>query len=306
MGGWKRSTRAGAAGLALAFGMLPAGWAIVVDTGPGFDVGGGWSLYDDRPATPGYQRLAARFTLTDADTISSVQGWLNWDFGGSLSFAVWNDFDGLPGSALYSVTTVLAPTGPNRPDWRGVGSLGWSLAAGDYWLVFQDTPGAGSGAMPAGAPNPMSAYASSPGLLGAEWMHADTLDFGVRINTLPEPPPAMVPEPAAWALWAAGLAVALRAGRTTQRSTRSPSSLAPAVAEMPIDHDAVASSASRRRMSRYAAWISAFSATSSTGSAGRTFTWRVKRPAPCSSSAGSASDAPWKKPMLTWAVKTLT
>jgi hypothetical protein len=196
------------AAAALLLALSPAAQALVVDTGPGADVGGGWSLYDDRPVTSGYQRLAARFTVGAADLITSVQGWMNWD-GGALSFAVLTDFQGLPGATLYSVTTALPATAWNTPDWRGVGGLNWSLSAGNYWLVFADQPGGGSGAMPGGAPMPLEAYASSPGVApGAEWMDAPTLGFGVRINTTPEPPPA-IPEPGTLLLWAVGGAALL-------------------------------------------------------------------------------------------------
>jgi hypothetical protein len=179
--------------------------ALVVDTGPGSNSGGGWSLYDDRPITTGYQFLAARFTVAAPDTITSVQGWMNWD-GGGLTFAIETDFFGLPGARLYSVSVAPAATVVNQPDWRGTGGLNWQMQAGDYWLVFEDMRHNGSGSMPGGAASPLAHYASSPGVVpGDEWMHADTLSFGVRINTIPAPPtlPPLnaVPEPAvAWML----------------------------------------------------------------------------------------------------------
>lgn len=197
------------AAAALALAALPAApaQALTVDTGPGFDVGGGWSLYDDRPATPGFQHLAARFAVEASDTITSVQGWMNWD-GGKLAFSVMSDFQGLPGARLHSATGYLAATELNRPAWRGIGSLDWSVDAGTYWLVFEDQRDPGSGSMPGGAAAPLAGYASSPGVVpGQAWMPADTLGFGVRINIAPEPPPP-IPEPATAWLWALG-AVAL-------------------------------------------------------------------------------------------------
>jgi hypothetical protein len=193
--------------------------ALVVDTGPGSNSGGGWSLYDDRPYTTGYQFLAARFTVATPDTISSVQGWMNWAYGGGMTFSVETDFQGLPGARLYSVSVLLPATVLNVPDWRGTGGLNWQLQTGDYWLVFEDMRRDGSGSMPGGAPSPLAGYASSPGVVpGDEWMHANTLNFGVRINTTPAPPtlPPLnaVPEPAvAWTL----LAGLLVLGRATRR-----------------------------------------------------------------------------------------
>lgn len=211
-----RSVLPGAA-TALFAGMLAtAAQALAIDTGPGSDFGGGWSLYDDRPGSTAYQHLAAQFTLSAADTITSVQGWMNWD-GGKLIFSVMSDFQGLPGNRLHSATGYLAATPINDPDWRGVGSLDWSLAAGSYWLVFEDHPDAGSGSMPAGAPAPLAGYASSPSVVpGEPWMRADTLGFGVRINIAPEPPPP-VPEPATAWLWALGAAALLVRRQSSRR-----------------------------------------------------------------------------------------
>lgn len=189
--------------------------ALSVDTGPGENYGGGWSLYDDRPLTNGYQSLAALFTVDEAQaTITSVQGWMNWAYGGNLTFSVRTVFQGLPGATLHSTRVAIPATILNVPDWRGVGGLDWQVQAGDYWLVFEGSRGPGSGSMPGSAPNPLATYASSPGLQGAEWMSAPTLGFGLRINVSPEPPPLpAVPEPATAVLWIGGLAVLVAAAR---------------------------------------------------------------------------------------------
>lgn len=218
---WARPTVLSA--LMLAAGLSAPARAIVIDTGAGHGAGGGATLYDDRPVTSGYQRIAARFTLSSPDLIGSVQGWVNWD-GGLLNFSVFNDFQGLPGARLLTATAALAATATNQPDWRGVGSLGWSLAAGDYWLVFEDSQQAGSGSMPGGAPSPMAGYAiGGPALPGnVDWVRADTQGFGVRVNFGPEPPPPVVAEPPALLLCAAGavwlsLTLGLRRRRGSDR-----------------------------------------------------------------------------------------
>lgn len=211
---------------ALVVALMSPAQALVLDTGPGEDYGGGWSLYDDRPSTNGYQSLAALFTVDAAqDTITSVQGWMNWAHGGVMTFSVRTVFQGLPGAVLHSTSVVLPATVLNVPDWRGVGGLNWQLQNGDYWLVFEGSRGAGSGSMPAGAPNPLAGYASSPGLLNAQWMTANTLDFGVRINTQPEPPPLVpVPEPVTAALLLSGLGIVTAATRRRREATSSPAS----------------------------------------------------------------------------------
>lgn len=208
---------------ALACALASPAHALSIDTGPGIDWGGGWSLYDDRPQTSGYQSLAALFSVDAAqDTVTSVQAWMNWGYGGTLTFSVRAMFQGLPGALLHSTRVNLPATTLNLPDWRGVGGLQWQLQAGDYWLVFEDGRDPGSGALPAGAANPLGGYASSPGLLGATWMRADTLGFGVRINFSPEPPPLpAVPEPAVALLLASGLGMLGAAAR--RRAAQAPS-----------------------------------------------------------------------------------
>ena len=176
----------------------------IVDTGPGFDGGGGGaSLYDDRPGpNRGYQSLAARFTLTEDVVIDTVQGWMNWAYGGRARFSILTDFQGLPGASRFTRALELPATGLNDSDWRGPTGLNWAVTQGDYWLVFEDVPNnLGFGAMPGGAPMPLLGYASSPGASGVAgaWQRADVLALGVRIGY------ESVPAPATTALMLAGL-----------------------------------------------------------------------------------------------------
>ena len=175
----------------------------IVNTGPGFDIGGGASLYDDRPgANRGYQSLAARFTLTEDVVIDTVQGWMNWAYGGRARFSILTDFQGLPGASRFTRALELPATGLNDSDWRGPTGLNWAVTQGDYWLVFEDVPNnLGFGAMPGGAPMPLLGYASSPGASGVAgaWQRADVLALGVRIGY------ESVPAPATTALMLAGL-----------------------------------------------------------------------------------------------------
>ena len=180
------SRRARAAG-ALCFAALLAtpAHALLVDTGPGPN-GGGASLYDDRPETESFQSLAARFSVTAADTVTSVQGWLNWYYGGGLTLSIHEEFQGLPGATLHTVTVTPLSTGLNEAAWRGASGLNWQLTTGDYWLVFEDVADSlGSGSMPGPVGSPLAGYASGNELKG--WSRADTLALGVRINAIPEP-----------------------------------------------------------------------------------------------------------------------
>ncbi len=184
----------------------------IVDTGPGFNGGGGGaSLYDDRPGlNRGYQSLAGRFTLTEDVVITTVQGWMNWAYGGRARFSIFTDFQGLPGANRFTQALELPATGLNDADWRGPTGLNWAVTQGDYWLVFEDVPrNLGSGAMPGGAHMPLLAYASSPGASGVSgaWQRADPLALGVRIGI------ESVPVPATTALLLAGLGLLAMRGR---------------------------------------------------------------------------------------------
>ena len=170
---------------------LPAS-ALVVDTGPGESQGSGAaSLYDYRPQQVRFQQLAAEFTVTENSRIESVAGWMYWYAAGSLSFAIYANINGIgtPGERLFSTVAEIEATG-NAPDWRGAAGLNWSLAPGQYWLVFADVAAdPAQGSIPGGAAFPLSGYAFQTEISNG-WVRYTPpfANFGVRINTpIPEP-----------------------------------------------------------------------------------------------------------------------
>jgi PEP-CTERM motif len=111
-----------------------------------------------------------------------------------------NSVSNLPGTELYATTATLTADG-----WNGVTGLsGWTLAAGSYWVAVEvrdgDTAGSGSIAgtvLDKGAPAPLARTALNSG----SGYGATPMSFGLRI----EGTVTAVPEPAQWALMAAGL-----------------------------------------------------------------------------------------------------
>jgi len=191
----------------------PAHALTVVDTGAGPDYGGGSTLYDQRPVTPQFQSLAGHFTFDQASAVQSLQGWLNSNYPGQLTFAIASNAGGLPGQTLFSATVDVTPTAINHPDWRGASGLDWNLGAGDYWFVISATADEPDyiASMPQGpVARPLDAYAVdytySTGfapLFGAE--------YGMRINV------SAVPEPGRIALLMAGAAVLVSVSRRRER-----------------------------------------------------------------------------------------
>ena len=146
---------------------------------------------------------------------------MNWACGGIITFSVRTVFDGLPGAVQHSTRVALPATVLNLPDRRGVGGPNSQVQAGDHWLVFEGSLGAGCWLADDGALDPLAGYASSPGVLGTEWMHADTLDFSVRVNSASEPPPMPdVPGPGSRLLLVGGLTVLAIAAMRQRRRAR--------------------------------------------------------------------------------------
>jgi hypothetical protein len=184
------------AALALVPGAASA--ATIVDTGPGTSI--------PARAIYAYQRLAAEFTLTSETTIDSIKGFVRGydsSINGLLKIGIAADRGDVPGAELFS--TSLAPSA--TVGWQGNSGLGWTLAAGSYWVTFAND--AGSTLM---YYNPASPVANEAIWSGSQWTGNDDLNLSFQIFSADAP--AAVPEPASWAMMITGFALA---GATLRR-----------------------------------------------------------------------------------------
>jgi hypothetical protein len=172
--------------------------ALIIDTGAPSETGG-VGLYrqgDD------YQYLAGKILLTQAYTLSGIQGWM-YGQPGSLTISIYGDSGEIPDTAnlIHQGGFSIVDTGNGYiHDWYGLSGLNWDLGAGNYWVAFEVLPGQTyNGHMPVnndlGNPfTPLSDYANSylsfnPGNYNA----ADNNTFGLRVydgqfqSTVPEP-----------------------------------------------------------------------------------------------------------------------
>jgi PEP-CTERM motif len=140
------------------------------------------------------QSLAGIFTLANATTISSVEGFI---FGrgnnGTVSIYVGGSFfSGGPPIFSSSFSTV----GP-LDSWQGVYGRNWLLTPGTYWAAFSSD---GGDAMLGTAPSPLSNYAFTS---SGNWFQFPGLNLGIRIA---DSTAGAVPEPATWAMLLFGFA----------------------------------------------------------------------------------------------------
>jgi len=151
----------------------------VVDTGPG-GASGGATLGED-------QWLAAKFTLTQAETITSIEGWmvyLNSIFSLPVDVVIYGDA-GLDepntGDLRYEDSFTVLPSGFS-PGWNGVTGISLDLPAGTYWVAFEVTAPSviGSGAMPPTAAQELPDYAFWTPTGG--WSGNDGLNLGIRLG----------------------------------------------------------------------------------------------------------------------------
>lgn len=197
-------TRARAPGLALALLLSLAPGAahatLVANTGtPSNAVGAGWAFNSGHA-------YAGQFSLQDAMTIDSIQGYFSTDAGtvGISLFSSVADGDGgfIPGAALR---TASIATAAGAPAWSGASALDWAVGPGAYWVVFTSSYGTGSQAsMPGRAPQPLGGYALQQ---GGQWYDAAdlALGLGLRVDASVAAPAASVPEPGSMALLSLGL-----------------------------------------------------------------------------------------------------
>jgi hypothetical protein len=182
----------------------------IVDTGPGSLVVGALALYSG-------QWLAGEFTVAQAYTVTSLEGWIFTETPGDLTVTLYGGGSDIPGVTLFSRAIRASPFG--EPAWTGATNLQWLIAPGAYWAAFEVRDASTfAGAMPHPSQTPVvnEAYTDR----GSPYIPDDDIDLGLRILGDPVAP---TPEPSTLALLGTS-AIAL-GGRAWRRITRRPSYL---------------------------------------------------------------------------------
>lgn len=165
---------------------------VIVDTGqpPGDEEPVvGWTLAS-------HQWLAAEFSLASSHTLTSVEGWLREDTGGTVTAVIYGDGGLVPDTSSELFSQVFSVPSPDPSEvsfssWHGVTGVSWALTPGDYWAAFEvRSDNTYSGAMPFDAPFP-TVHEASRTDPDPNYVNVDNLDFGLRIHG----DPSVIPEP---------------------------------------------------------------------------------------------------------------
>jgi PEP-CTERM motif len=194
------------AGLALAI-TSPVAAATIFDSGEPAPVNGSFSLFNVAPDN--FQNIAARFTLTQATSITRIES-----FFASVSFlpplrnaftvSVHRNSDiGQPGDVIASqVSSVPLLFGDGRNiGWAGGFTDGTlTLESGDYWASFSVDPNNPANcfcALLSGAQTVVPVAAFRNQFTGSGWLVRQS-SFGFRV--FGDPLLSAVPEPSSWAM----------------------------------------------------------------------------------------------------------
>lgn len=177
----KIATRFALACIAACAVSTAASAGVIADTGAGNVAYGGYGLFAN-------QWLANSFTLSEAETITGVNGWLGGNLG-TLRIGIRSTTNGRPDALLFSADAM--PTQSPNNSWVGVSNLGWTLDAGTYFASFEVPTGyTFSGGMSSAVPNPtgIGAFRDSGGTwYASNSLHVDFQVFGDPATHVPEP-----------------------------------------------------------------------------------------------------------------------
>ena len=149
-----------------------------------------------------FESLAGQFTLTEAYTITKVQGYMNNNGSGSLDAVIYGDSVSGPVTSKFTGNFTFSD---GNYGWQGLAGLNWTLPAGTYWLAFEPRTGF-NGNMLGGASNPLASYAFGTNYVSGDPItyHTYPVNTAVRIEGSI---PSAVPEPSTYALLCISLGV---------------------------------------------------------------------------------------------------
>ena len=123
------------------------------------------------------QWQASQFSILQAGTITSVEGWIAATVAGAIQIRLYADGGHAPGTAL-NTTSFNAISSEGQ--WQGA-AVSWAVTPGTYWLGYEVLPNSTyAGYMPRPAPHPLGNEAST--VNGGAYQESNGLDIGVRVH----------------------------------------------------------------------------------------------------------------------------